>query len=1055
MNNKPHLSINLLGTVSIKLNGTPVTDITSRTAIAILIYLIHYRRPILPETLADFFWDGRSQKQAGANLRSALSRLRRKFPDYLNITRESVAFNHDLPYQIDALALEQALEKLLKKSQPDITAIEESLSLYHGDFLAGFYVNESEGFNNWSSLHREKLRRLTAIALQKVTEHHLENGSYLHGIPFGERWIRIDPLHELAYQQVMWLLARVGRRHEALQKYEECRHLLQKELALPPSPVTNKLQQRIRELIFPPPLQLPAFASPFIGRTSELNKLTSQLLATDCPILTILGMGGTGKSRLAVQAVKRIAHQRPGRFLDGIFFVALATVNNGSELVTKLIDVFDLKVSAKNSSAQLVTHLADQEMLLVLDNFEHLAEDASALNFLSQLTTSNTNTRLLITSRQRLFLQAEQIFSLSGLSYPQMRPTQGLKYEAGELFLDRTRRIRGNALLAKEEMLAIWRICRAVEGSPIAIEMAAGSMWKMPATEIADQIQTNMTKLVNPMWDVPSRHRSVYVVLNYSWQLLLPHDRQTLARLTVFPADFDAIAAQEITECSVELLLRLSARSLLRQMDNGRFDLHPLVREFAIDKLAEYPQESSQTAEKHARYFSHFIRTQGEQFAAGKQKEALQTITRELDNLRTMWHWITQHKQFATLRRVADLLQQYFEIKGWFADGRDLFAAAIHAIQQEIGKEAAISKAYLLTYHGAMLHRMSDYAGARQSLERALQLLEMYDAYCDTSLALGHLSHVTDHLGDSKASLQYIESGLVVARACDVAWEEAAFLNSLGVYHLKSGAYRSAVAYFQEAAVIQRTIKNWQWLAISLCNLGQCLIALGACEEAYDRLEAADEIAQRINYQVVQSDIEINKGWVAYLQGDFSQAERHVAAALAIAEEKKWQQRIAEAHNLAGMIALNQADFANAKVKFQQSLHAFQLENYAPGIAEANAHLGLLTVMCEEVVSARNYLQKAVKIALEIENSPIIPHLLVGTAQLAAHETDWETAVSLTAIVKSHPITTEYVRRQAQQYWEQLTAQLLPEMLTQIESDIGSVDLETVLLKAQQWLNCY
>ena len=135
-------------------------------------------------------------------------------------------------------------------------------------------------------------------------------------------------------------------------------------------------------------------------------------------------------------------------------------------------------------------------------------------------------------------------------------------------------------------------------------------------------------------------------------------------------------------------------------------------------------------------------------------------------------------------------------------------------------------------------------------------------------------------------------------------------------------------------------------------------------------------------------------------------------------------------------------------------MHAFQLENYAPGIAEANAHLGLLTVMCEEVVSARNYLQKAVKIALEIENSPIIPHLLVGTAQLAAHETDWETAVSLTAIVKSHPITTEYVRRQAQQYWEQLTAQLLPEMLTQIESDIGSVDLETVLLKAQQWLDC-
>ncbi len=604
----------------------------------------------------------------------------------------------------------------------------------------------------------------------------------------------------------------------------------------------------------------------------------------------------------------------------------------------------------------------------------------------------------------------------------------------------------------EEEMLAIWRICHAVEGSPIAIEMAAGSMWKMTATEIADQIKHGMTKLTTVMQDVPARHRSVQAVFDYSWYLSEPAEQQTLARLAIFPADFDAEAAQAITNTTSDSLLLLTARSLIRQMDNGRFNLHPLVRQFAAEKLGH---AYKQIEEKHATYFARFIQVQGELFAAGKQEETLQTITDEIDNIRLMWQWITQHKQYATLRQVADLLQQCFEIKGWFVEGRELFAAAISRVEQETGKEAAVTQAALLTHHGGMLLRISDYVAARRSLERALKLQEKHGLYCDTSLTFGHLSNVTDLMGDSKISLQYIESGLAVARKCGVAWQEAAFLNSLGVHHLKLGAYQTAATYMQQASSIQRDIQSWQWLAMSLSNLGQCYIALGALDEAYGRIQAADEVAKRINYIIIQADIEINKGWVAFLKGDFDKAAAHVVNSLTLGHEQKWNQhsKTAEANIILGLIAQNQTDFITAREKFESSLHFFQKVNDLYGIVLAYAYLGQLEALQGEGSAARAYLRKAVEVAQESKILPGLPQLFIGVAQGAMCENDWETAVELLAIVRFHPISTEHERRQAQKLWALLPAKIPAKMRTQAPSDIEGAELAALLPKAQQWLH--
>ncbi|MCA9933040.1 MAG: hypothetical protein KC415_03915, partial [Anaerolineales bacterium] len=298
------LTIRLLGGVSIALADQPVTNLPTRKAEALLIYLACQQRPFPREFLAELLWDDRSQEQALANLRSILSSLRRTFKPYLTITRQSVAFNHESEYWLDVAEFEKQLEignwKLAGSNlQSPITNLQQTAALYRGHFLEGFYLRDSRGFEEWALLERERLDRTAVSLLWQLVIKHSDNGEYAPALQYTEQLLHLDNLSERAHRQKMLLLARTGQHNAALQHYDACCRLLADELGVEPTPETDTLLAQIRAARETTPPPLPPPPPHFVGRETAQAHLLTLVRNPACRVIPLLGPGGIGKTRPA------------------------------------------------------------------------------------------------------------------------------------------------------------------------------------------------------------------------------------------------------------------------------------------------------------------------------------------------------------------------------------------------------------------------------------------------------------------------------------------------------------------------------------------------------------------------------------------------------------------------------------------------------------------------------------------------------------------------------------------------------------------------------------
>jgi hypothetical protein len=279
--------------------------------------------------------------------------------------------------------------------------------------LAGFTLTESQGFAEWVIVWRERLRRYATLAFTKTVTHAHEQGLYQHGLTLAERWVNVDPLNEEAHSQLMWLYARSGQMNLALAQYEKCRHLLQTNLNLAPS-TTHTLYQKLQQLPAFPLVHLPPLLEPTVKQQETIYDLTNQIIrrGDTNQLITILASPDSHQTRLAQQVATHIADQHLGRFLDGIYWFPCQTVANYDGFIASLAAIFDKDIEIKSDPApHLLVAFADREYLLVLDRFEQLVDDDKVVDFLTQWLKIAPATRLLLTSQQRLFLQAERVYS--------------------------------------------------------------------------------------------------------------------------------------------------------------------------------------------------------------------------------------------------------------------------------------------------------------------------------------------------------------------------------------------------------------------------------------------------------------------------------------------------------------------------------------------------------------------------------------------------------------------------------------------------------------------
>ena len=575
----------------------------------------------------------------------------------------------------------------------------QAAELYRGELLEGFFL-DSQPFEEWLLVRRENLRSQALEALYDLAQHALLHEDYLLAQRYARRQLEIDAWREEAHYQLMYALALAGQRSAALAQYETCAHVLESELGAEPGDELRDLYGQLLsgrrlqpEAAAVPNLQpagFPVPATPLIGRQVELAQVEAALDDPGCHLLTLTGPGGIGKTRLAIQA----GIQQAGLRRHGAFFVPLAGVAAPEFLAPAIANAICFTFHGRQDPlAQLLDYLSDKEMLLVLDNFEHLLPAAAQVEAIQARSPGVT---LLVTSRQRLDLPGEHRLSLSGLSFPPnganerqpAAPPEG--YSAVLLFNEIAARQGANGRTSpghQEQAPSVARICRLVEGLPLGIELAAAWLRLLSPQEIAAEIERDLglQSLAHP--DLPERHRSLPAVFDTSWRLLAEDERRVLSSLSILPGGFTLQTGREVAGATPRLLLGLVDKSLLHRRSEAYFEIGELLRQYLQQRLSEQPEWAAQAYRRRSACYLAFVlqRRPGLEQALqrGERPQALlDEFNREKDNLQASWQYLLgrageENAPFADVEAYVDGLGLFYAYQGWSQEAARLYELAL------------------------------------------------------------------------------------------------------------------------------------------------------------------------------------------------------------------------------------------------------------------------------------------------------------------------------------------------------------------------------------------
>ncbi len=708
----PRLTLSFLGPFQVCLDDARLTRFGTDKVRALLAYLaVEAGVPHRRESLADLLWPDQPGATARQNLRQALTRLGRAIsnreasPPFLLITPKTVAFNPECNYWFDVAAFTSQITAVRQHHHRRvgvchhcIEQLEAAVALYRGDFLAGLSVDAGLTFEEWRLYQQERFHTQIMDALYLLGAYYERRAAYPDAIRHARKQLALEPWREKSHLQLMRALAFSDQRSAALAQYETCRRILAEEFGATPEDATTALYQQIRagggaiESLRPPPVShnLPTQLTPFVGRQTELSQIAHYLDNPDCRLLTLLGPGGVGKTRLALQAA---ADQRYA-FPDGVWFVPLASIHSPGLLVSSIAQGLGVEIEkGQDPKAQLLNYLRPREILLVLDNFEHLVE---AADLLLDILQAAPGIHFLVTSRQRLNYRAEFLLVLEGLPYPvegeEIKDTHAShfthqSYPAIQLFIERAGRVRAGFAPAADTLPAVIRVCQLVEGLPLGIELAAAWVQDIPPAEIAQQIRKNLDFLAGSLRDVPKRQRSLRAAFEYSWNLLFEREKVVYQRLSIFQESFTLEAAVSVigdqglgirdhASRLTHYLTALISKSLLRQDAAGRYDLHSLLQQFALEKLTALPAETGETRSRHAHYYLDFLRERESALMGEGAQDALGEIQAEIGNLRAAWEWAVDQRQIEMLNQSAAILAYFYNRAGLFQEGEMVFRCA-------------------------------------------------------------------------------------------------------------------------------------------------------------------------------------------------------------------------------------------------------------------------------------------------------------------------------------------------------------------------------------------
>ncbi|MBN1484135.1 MAG: tetratricopeptide repeat protein [Chloroflexia bacterium] len=978
------LHIRLLGSFAVR-RGQAEARFETDAARALLSYLVLQAEIAFSrERLAGLLWPEQAGPEALHALRQTLSRLRSAIgdrqanPPFLHVSRQAIQFNEQGDHWLDVRDFVALLAEVqshrhrrLESCRFCMHRLEEAAALYRGDLLGGFYL-ESLPFEEWLFLERERLHRQAMQTFYHLANYYERRGEFERAQDYARRQLELEPWREEGHQQLMRVLALSGQRSAALAQYENSRQLLQEELGVEPGPDTVRLYRQIRDGELEQPSlsasNLPAQLTPFVGRQAELDRIAERLNSMDCRLLTLLGPGGVGKTRLALEA----ASAERAAFADGVYFVPLAPVSSPDFMAAALAQALQFPLQPGQApEVQLAHYLRHKELLLVLDGFEHLL---SGSDLVLDLLRQAPSLSILTTSRQRLNVAGEWQLPLEGLAWPEPAevergdPPTVEDYDAVHLFVQSARRVRPDFRLDRENLPAILHICQLVEGLPLAIELAAAWLQVFSCQEIPEEIQRDLDFLTTSMQGVPERHRSLRAVLDASWSMLSEGEQGLLSRLSVMWGDFDRPAAEEVAGANAALLTALVSKSLLRQeslQGRVRYELHELLRMYAAEKLSAAPAEQQRTLDRHCEHYLQLLST----LKAGtgpEQQRALEGIATEIKDIRSAWDWAIMQGQLAIIDQTMDDLFCFYDEHSWFQEGEAMFGRVVGAFSDTAAAEERALRGRALARRGWFTFRLGQCEQGRALLQQNLTLAQAAGDLQEIVFTLNRLAATALDLGDYDEVRQYARQSLALGRQTGERSEQAHALVMLGQADYYLGDYAEARQHCEESLQLARQQDLPKLAADSLRQLGNLHFTLQHYVQARQYYEQALQIYRQTGNRWGESAALSNAGGVICRQGDYERARRLFEEALQIKEEvgDLWGQ--ANVLSNLGVLANEQGDHMRAVGLFERSALIRRELGALQGLAVVTHNLGVAHVYLGQYERARSLLEQALDMRREL-----------------------------------------------------------------------------------------
>jgi predicted ATPase/transcriptional regulator with XRE-family HTH domain len=734
-----------------------------------------------------------------------------------------------------------------------------------------------------------------------------------------------------------------------------------------------------------PAPRLPTPPTPLIGREPELATLGGLLRDPQCRLLTLAGTGGIGKTRLAIEVASR--HQ--DLFPDGSCFVSLAALHSSAFLVPAIADALGFAFQGQvEPRIQLLNYLRARGVLLVLDNVEHLLE---GVGLFAEMLERAPGVKLLVTSRERLNLQGEWVFEIQGLPVPATdQPGRAEEYSAVALFVQSARRAQAGFELRTEEWPWVARICQMVEGMPLGIELAAAWVSVLSCQEIAQEIERGLDFLATSMRDVPERQRSLRAAFDHSWSLLSADERGVLGRLAIFQGGFEREAAEQVAGATLASLLALASKSLVRRTESGRYDLHEVVRQYALSHLGDDPGCEVATRDRHCDFYLALLRDREVALKGAAQREAIRELTDGIGNLRVAWAWAVQREKFGSIGPALRSFALLFDIGGWLRQGIDqleLVVQALRAGSEDEERQRVLGQA--LVQQGDLLFRQGQFDQAVIRFEESLTILRPIG---DPALLTGPLifSGAIMHLtGEIERAQSLTDEGLACAQAAGDEWFAAYALFSQGRIASLLGRYAEGYEQMLAGLAMWRVLGDPRYTALGLNFISPLAITLGRREEAGAYLQESLMLCTQV--------------------GD------------------RWGMGTAYRH--LGLLALAQGDISEAQSLLHKSLDLFTEFVTGWDIVQSLVYLGEATAAAGDLSEARRIYLDALHLALEAQATSLALDALVGLAHLQARAGEAEQPLALLICVLSHSASTQEAKDRAQRLCVQLESQLTPQQI--------------------------